>query len=118
MMLPASVSASMTTIPGPATTAKRPQRERRYDGVAKSLGDILRLDSIMNATYFHSKVAENLPEPQKESLGSPIPLSVATNAPARILSHALFRGHREVLIEHGEREYRLRVTASGMILTA
>src|SRR5487761_2400137 len=30
MMLPASVSANMTTSPGPAISAKRAQRERRF----------------------------------------------------------------------------------------
>ena len=41
------------------------------------------------------------------------------NAPGKILSQALFKGSREVLIAHGDREYRLRITASGkLILTA
>ncbi len=39
--------------------------------------------------------------------------------PPRIPSAALFGGQREVLIEHGEREYRLRITLNGkLILTA
>jgi len=37
----------------------------------------------------------------------------------RIRSNLLFTQGKEVIIEHGEREYRLRVTASGkLILTA
>jgi hemin uptake protein HemP len=40
-------------------------------------------------------------------------------APGKIRSQALFQGRRELLIAHGDREYRLRITASGkLILTA
>lgn len=40
-------------------------------------------------------------------------------APAHIRSDDLFGGAQEVVIQHNEREYRLRVTAQGkLILTA
>jgi hemin uptake protein HemP len=49
----------------------------------------------------------------------PLPLSGIVSAPGKILSQTLFNGSREVLIAHGDREYRLRITASGkLILTA
>jgi len=49
----------------------------------------------------------------------PPPAGGIGNAPGKILSQALFKGSREVLIAHGDREYRLRITASGkLILTA
>jgi hemin uptake protein HemP len=58
-------------------------------------------------------------EPALEALGSIPVLSAAASPPARIPSQSLFRGRREVLIEHGEREYRLRITGNGkLILTA
>ncbi len=39
--------------------------------------------------------------------------------PLRVSSATLLHGGRELLIDHGRREYRLRVTASGkLILTA
>ena len=55
------------------------------------------------------------PQPPASGIDSP----VARHPPARIPSAALFGGQREVLIEHGEREYRLRITLNGkLILTA
>lgn len=38
------------------------------------------------------------------------------SAPREFLSQALFKGSREVLIAHGDREYRLRITANGKLL--
>jgi len=50
------------------------------------------------------------PSPQRSAL--PV-------APARVPSQALLGGAREVVIVHGAREYRLRLTQSGkLILTA
>ena len=46
----------------------------------------------------------------------PQPLCDIGGAPGKILSQALFKGSREVLIAHGDREYRLRITASGKLL--
>ena len=49
------------------------------------------------------------------------PRSLTDNGSAtcKIVSRELFKGHREVLIEHGTRVYRLRITTSGkLILTA
>jgi hemin uptake protein HemP len=49
----------------------------------------------------------------------PPPQNGIGGTPGKIPSQALFKGHREVLIAHGGREYRLRITASGkLILTA
>ena len=40
-------------------------------------------------------------------------------APTRVDSTALLKGARELIIEHGGREYRLRITQNGkLILTA
>jgi len=34
----------------------------------------------------------------------------------RLRSAVLLQGHREVIIEHGEEEYRLRLTSQGKLL--
>jgi len=45
--------------------------------------------------------------------------ATAAEAPKRYQSENLFAGARQVIIQHGEREYRLHVTASNkLILTA
>jgi len=47
------------------------------------------------------------------------PLPPATSAPAKVASQALFGKHRELVITHNGREYRLRITQNGkLILTA
>lgn len=49
---------------------------------------------------------------------APTPSS-APSAPRKISSRDLFNGSREIVIEHGERLYRMRITQSGkLILTA
>jgi hemin uptake protein HemP len=46
------------------------------------------------------------------------PLSPAS-APAKLASQTLFGKHRELVITHNGREYRLRITQNGkLILTA
>jgi hemin uptake protein HemP len=46
------------------------------------------------------------------------PLS-PTSAPAKLASQTLFGKHRELVITHNGREYRLRITQNGkLILTA
>jgi len=78
-----------------------------------------RLDSIINANYSHSIMTEKAPEPAQSPAPGIVSPAALRHPPARIPSAALFGGHREVLIEHGEREYRLRITLSGkLILTA
>lgn len=48
-----------------------------------------------------------------------MPAIPAPVQPVRLNTVELFRGQREVLIEHAGRVYRLRLTASGkLILTA
>lgn len=48
-----------------------------------------------------------------------MPASPPPAQPTRLTTADLFRGQREVLIEHAGRVYRLRLTASGkLILTA
>lgn len=39
-----------------------------------------------------------------------------SEGPLRLLSVELFRHHREVLIEHAGRIYRLRLTSSGKLI--
>jgi hemin uptake protein HemP len=40
-----------------------------------------------------------------------------TAAPARtIMSHDLFEGRREVIIQHGDQQYRLRLTNSNKLI--
>ncbi len=48
----------------------------------------------------------------------PMPAPAAP-APRRISSRELFDGAREIVIEHGDRLYRMRITQNGkLILTA
>lgn len=49
------------------------------------------------------------PEPRERDRPKPA-------APLRVSSRLLFAGHREVIIEHDEAEYRLRVTASNKLI--
>lgn len=50
---------------------------------------------------------------------SPLGAQKTLAAARRVTSHALLQGGREIIIEHGGREYRLRVTRQGkLILTA
>ena len=54
-----------------------------------------------------------------QDAASPRPLASSGSVPRKILSQELFKGNREVMIEHGNRVYCLRVTISGkLILTA
>ncbi len=54
---------------------------------------------------------------EKHSLSSPIPTQ--PTAPPRLRSEDLFAGGKVVVIVHGDREYRLRITtANKLILTA
>lgn len=77
------------------------------------------LDSIVNENYYHSNMSETLSKAADGGVATQRPLTSTGSAPCKILSQALFKGSREVVIEHGDREYRLRVTASGkLILTA
>ena len=47
------------------------------------------------------------------------PLTPAVSAPAKVASQSLFGKHRELVITHNGREYRLRITQNGkLILTA
>lgn len=47
------------------------------------------------------------------------PLPSATSAPAKVASQVLLGKHRELVITHNGREYRLRITQNGkLILTA
>jgi hemin uptake protein HemP len=47
------------------------------------------------------------------------PRATVATAPKRYSSESLFGGARQVIIQHGEREYCLRVTAANkLILTA
>ena len=50
----------------------------------------------------------------------PAPASTPTTpAPRKISSRELFNGAREIVIEHGDRLYRMRITQNGkLILTA
>jgi hemin uptake protein HemP len=49
----------------------------------------------------------------------PVPAGQPPAKPARIASHDLLQGRSELIIEHQNREYRLRLTQSGkLILTA
>ena len=59
--------------------------------------------------------------PQQTNPEQPPASQPAGGEPAlrRLSSAALLQGQRQVVIEHGEREYRLRLTAQGkLILTA
>ncbi|MEO8346796.1 MAG: hemin uptake protein HemP [Betaproteobacteria bacterium] len=59
-----------------------------------------------------------------ESTSKPVPPPLAglgTNSPPtrRVRSEELFRGAREIVIEHDQRKYQLRITQNGkLILTA
>jgi len=47
------------------------------------------------------------------------PLPPGASVPAKVASQALFGKHRELVITHNGREYRLRITQNGkLILTA
>ena len=47
------------------------------------------------------------------------PLAATSPLPRKISSRDLFGGSREIVIEHGERLYRMRITQNGkLILTA
>lgn len=71
---------------------------------------------MANANRYHLLMHnESLP---RESQPAPMPSSVAT-PPRKISSHDLFSGSREIVIEHGGRLYRMRITQNGkLILTA
>jgi len=51
-------------------------------------------------------------EPVVTSKQQPIP----TQSKPRVRATALLQGHREVIIEHGNEEYRLRLTRQGKLL--
>ena len=48
-----------------------------------------------------------------EELARVVPLK---RRPLRVASGAIFRGQRDVVILHGDTEYRLRVTRTGKLL--
>lgn len=57
--------------------------------------------------------------PRQETQRAPASAPAGPAAPMRVESTALFGVHREVLIVHQGREYRLRITQNGkLILTA
>lgn len=65
---------------------------------------------IMDAKALQQTSKEQLPANQQ---------AVGEQALRHFSSAALLQGHRQVVIEHGGREYRLRLTAQGkLILTA
>lgn len=77
------------------------------------------LDSIENENYYYLSMSENLSKAFDGDAGTPRLFSSTASTTRRILSGALFKGSREVVIAHGDREYRLRITANGkLILTA
>ena len=49
-------------------------------------------------------IADNRPEPPK------------TGRPVRLQASELLSGHREVILEHGGQEYRLRLTSNGKLI--
>jgi hemin uptake protein HemP len=51
-------------------------------------------------------------EPVVTTKQQPIP----TQSKPRVRATALLQGHREVIIEHGNEEYRLRLTRQGKLL--
>ena len=44
------------------------------------------------------------------------PLAIAPMRPARISTELLMGGRREIVLQHGPDEYRLRVTSSGKLI--
>jgi hemin uptake protein HemP len=59
-------------------------------------------------------VSQDIPTPQSKPA-----IPDATDAPARVTSQSLFGAHRELVIVHNGRDYRLRLTQNGkLILTA
>jgi len=56
---------------------------------------------------------------QTATTREPVVAEISNNSPRRLSSAALLQGERQIVIEHAEREYRLRLTAQGkLILTA
>lgn len=50
---------------------------------------------------------------------TPVAPALSSTTPRKISSRDLFSGSREIVIEHGERLYRMRITQNGkLILTA
>lgn len=47
---------------------------------------------------------------------APMPPSPSARNVTRIASDQLMRGQREIIIQHGREEYRLRVTAAGKLI--
>jgi len=47
---------------------------------------------------------------------APATHSQSTRSVARITSDQLMKGQREIIIQHGREEYRLRVTAAGKLI--
>jgi hemin uptake protein HemP len=50
------------------------------------------------------------------SPGPAAPQAASPRAVSRIASDQLMRGQREIIIQHGREEYRLRVTAAGKLI--
>ena len=46
----------------------------------------------------------------------PRPATPSGRSPRRIASAQLMAGNREIIIEHGDDEYRLRLTGSGKLI--
>jgi hemin uptake protein HemP len=44
------------------------------------------------------------------------PQAASPRAVSRIASDQLMRGQREIIIQHGREEYRLRITAAGKLI--
>ena len=70
---------------------------------------------MRNANRYHLSMQN---EPTRSQEPSPLPEPPAVT-PRKISSRELFSGAREIVIEHGDRLYRMRITQNGkLILTA
>lgn len=54
-------------------------------------------------------------EPQREPQATPAP-AVVPPSHVTVESSELFRGHREILIQHGDEIYRLRITRNEKLI--
>lgn len=74
---------------------------------------------FLNANHYYLHMQEDA-NPQKFRQNKPsAPTKQPEAKPARIASRDLLQGRSELIIEHQNREYRLRLTQSGkLILTA